>query len=80
LVSLRRQSEERPGIPGLFDPTGVIECRFVSDCHDGADTRRGHEPAADFVVAGNVEDRLVQLIELREQRCPRRMKVFAAQA
>src|SRR5262249_4236986 len=68
LVSLRRQSKERSGIPGLLDPTGVIECRLVGDGDDRADTRRGHEPAADFVLAGNLQDRLVQLVELLQQR------------
>src|SRR5262249_46482921 len=70
LVSLRRQSKERSGIPRLLDPTGVIECRLVGDGHDRADTRRGHEAPADFVFADNLEHGLVQLIELLEQRCP----------
>jgi hypothetical protein len=38
LVSLRRQSKERSGIPGLLDPTRVIECRLVGDGDDCADT------------------------------------------
>ena len=68
LVSLRRQSKEGPGIPGLLDPTGVIECRLVGDGDDRADTRRGHQPAADFIVADNLEHGFVQLLELLEQR------------
>src|SRR5262245_35963942 len=64
LVSLRRQSKERSGIPRLLDPMRIIKRRLVGDCHDRTDTRRGHEPAANLVVADNVEDRFVQLLEL----------------
>jgi hypothetical protein len=34
----------------------------------GADTRRGHEPAADFVFTDNPEHGLVQFLQLLEQR------------
>src|SRR3974390_896354 len=48
----------------------AIERRLVGNGHDRTNTRRGHEPAADFVPADYVEERFVQLGELGEQRGP----------
>jgi hypothetical protein len=55
LIFLRRQPEVGTHGAGLFEPGRVIDCRAIGQRNQGTDTRRTHQPLANFVGAGDPE-------------------------